>query len=327
MTRLGRIHATAAAILAAGALAGVAGAGGDGTFPTQSPDAFGWSRGDANSAFFSWDFFFTDDFSTANVPGHVVPDPLPMGWPAVQVGELTNTCTLASTANIYCQNNPGFYRFDLPGFDDGEVTAPVEAAPVSLDAAAAPPGSLYTTVLVQMRTLGLRLIRDGSIVVTSDLPMVPPVTPNDPDNDNWPVAGAQPIVDQTVVLFDGPDDVIMAGDIVDETLTFELPGAHPQVFFLFSTGQNTSVDQIAIDTVVRRVPGVAAVCPGDTDGDNTVGPDDLFLLLSNFGAATANGPEDGDVAPVDGPGGSPGDGSVGPDDLFLLLSAFGETCS
>lgn len=66
---------------------------------------------------------------------------------------------------------------------------------------------------------------------------------------------------------------------------------------------------------------VTPPCPGDTNNDNTVDPDDLFTLLANFGATTTNGPADGDVEPIGEP-----DGTVGPEDLFLLLANFGTSC-
>lgn len=73
-------------------------------------------------------------------------------------------------------------------------------------------------------------------------------------------------------------------------------------------------------TVLLSVP-VEPVCPGDTDGDGAITPDDLFTVLANFGRVDASGPADGDVAPVGAP-----DGAVGPDDLFGVLAAFGSSC-
>lgn len=63
---------------------------------------------------------------------------------------------------------------------------------------------------------------------------------------------------------------------------------------------------------VVEIVGPAARVPGDVDGDGTVGPSDLFLLLGNWGAT--NSPVDAD-----------GDGAVGPSDLFVLLGNWGRT--
>lgn len=58
-------------------------------------------------------------------------------------------------------------------------------------------------------------------------------------------------------------------------------------------------------------------CPGDTDGDNDVDPDDLFLLLANFGQIGSTGPAFGDLD---------SDSDTDPDDLFALLAVFGTNC-
>lgn len=63
------------------------------------------------------------------------------------------------------------------------------------------------------------------------------------------------------------------------------------------------------------------LCPGDTDGDFLILPNDPYMILANFGEAVQGGAIDGDVAPAGEP-----DGRVGPDDLFLTLSTFGQSC-
>jgi hypothetical protein len=61
----------------------------------------------------------------------------------------------------------------------------------------------------------------------------------------------------------------------------------------------------------------SAPCPGDLDGDGTIGLGDLTVLLSNFGTASGAGPEDGDMN---------ADGAVDLTDLTAFLSLFGSTC-
>lgn len=71
--------------------------------------------------------------------------------------------------------------------------------------------------------------------------------------------------------------------------------------------------EVNIDTNVRDHSGP---CPGDLDGDRTVGLTDLATLLSNFGRVGAT-PEMGDLN---------GDNNVDLTDLATLLSQFGVQC-
>ncbi|MBL0927657.1 MAG: hypothetical protein IBJ11_08395 [Phycisphaerales bacterium] len=67
---------------------------------------------------------------------------------------------------------------------------------------------------------------------------------------------------------------------------------------------------------------VAPLCPGDVDGNNAVGANDLTLLLLAFGS-TAGPPASANwnpVADIDG------NGSVGANDLTILLVNFGRAC-
>lgn len=58
-------------------------------------------------------------------------------------------------------------------------------------------------------------------------------------------------------------------------------------------------------------------CPGDLDGDLTVGISDLTTLLSNFGTPGGATMQEGDLD---------GDGDVDITDLAALLSVFGAVC-
>jgi hypothetical protein len=58
-------------------------------------------------------------------------------------------------------------------------------------------------------------------------------------------------------------------------------------------------------------------CPGDFDGDRSVGLGDLAVLLGNFGLPPGIGSDEGDLD---------GDGRVELGDLSIFLSYFGATC-
>ncbi|MEY3025049.1 MAG: Dockerin type domain, partial [Planctomycetota bacterium] len=56
---------------------------------------------------------------------------------------------------------------------------------------------------------------------------------------------------------------------------------------------------------------LAPPCPGDLDGDGTIGGGDLAVLLAGWGGSSPD---------LDG------DGVVGGSDLAVLLSSWGEPC-
>jgi len=78
-------------------------------------------------------------------------------------------------------------------------------------------------------------------------------------------------------------------------------------------GGGTSVNAI----VGFRTPQAPPPCPGDVNGDGSVGLSDLSILLANFGTSSGAGPEDGDID---------GDGDVDLSDLSVLLANFGTIC-
>jgi agmatine/peptidylarginine deiminase len=65
------------------------------------------------------------------------------------------------------------------------------------------------------------------------------------------------------------------------------------------------------------IVGTIIECPGDADGDGSVGVSDLLILLANWGEATAGGESGGDFD---------GSGTVGTADLLILLGAWGTNC-
>ncbi len=305
-------------VAAAGALvAGVGGAAPAQTFPAEDPGALGWARGDANTAYFQWETFSSAGFSLSNGPNAgTIPSPLPAGWADVAAGEFTGAAIVTSgSGNPYTFNADGFFRFDVPNYSEGELAGVVERDPVGLTGGEVGPGDLYTAVLIQVRTLGFR-IQDVGNVVTADPGFAAPFTALDPADVAafWPVSGFGPTIDDPLVLVDGPDEPF-AGDVVDEYFYFELPGANAVFSWLCGAPQFTSLDKIAIDTAVFRVPVV--VCPGDANGDGAVTPLDISLVLSAFGSTGVSGPGEGDVT---------GDGAVTPLDISVVLSNFGVSC-
>ena len=68
---------------------------------------------------------------------------------------------------------------------------------------------------------------------------------------------------------------------------------------------------------IAIVPAEQIECPGDLDGDYTIGLADLQILLANYGSTSA-APGDGDLD---------SDGDVDLSDLQILLAYYGTTCS
>ncbi|MGP1309666.1 MAG: hypothetical protein ACTS27_05660 [Phycisphaerales bacterium] len=96
-------------------------------------------------------------------------------------------------------------------------------------------------------------------------------------------------------------------------------GVADGVFTIASFGPNFQVHDFTGDGVVDEDDRVllepAALCSGDTNGDNVVNFADLNIVLSTFGQSGANLP--GDVT---------ADGVVNFADLNTVLSNFGESC-
>jgi hypothetical protein len=282
-------------------------------FNTVPPTSYGWSRTDANSTYYEWDEFGSPFFSSSNFPDvGQFPFPLPASWPDVRAGEITNSAILAASGNLYSLNGQAYFRFDLPTVPAADVVNPVEREPIALDL---PAGSLYTTVIIQVRTLGFEIER-GTNVVTDTITQTLPITSSNPIENNWPVAGELPVEDTEFFRLEQPD-IQFFGDIVDTRFVYEIAGAPGQLFWLATGPQHTSIDLLLIDTHVAQVPE-ATVCEGDTDGDGLVGTTDLLNLLANWGSTNATGPEQGDFD---------ASGSVGTADLLVLLANWGVTCS
>ena len=100
---------------------------------------------------------------------------------------------------------------------------------------------------------------------------------------------------------------------------FVAPNATVRVRFTAEDAGSGSIVEAAIDDFVAYVVDCSGTtpCPGDLDGDGTIGLGDLSVLLSNFGTVSGAEPEDGDLT---------GDGAVDLGDLSALLSVFGTTC-
>lgn len=118
----------------------------------------------------------------------------------------------------------------------------------------------------------------------------------------WRGTGAEDPVTFEPILPPGVTfaDVLSGVDIIAFT-TLE-----PGWFFGF-TDHTFRIDNISIS---RSAPSV----PADLDGDGSVGPSDLVILLAAWGACPPKGDCAADLN---------GSGSVGPEDLTALLAAWG----
>lgn len=111
--------------------------------------------------------------------------------------------------------------------------------------------------------------------------------------------------------------------VVDETLTVNAFTAPTGIFQPGDTYRWIVLAQNAAGTTAATggidfftMEDVAAPCPEDIDGDNTVGTSDLLALLAAWGTTPPPGtPEDIDQ-----------DGAVGTSDLLALLAAWGTAC-
>jgi len=83
---------------------------------------------------------------------------------------------------------------------------------------------------------------------------------------------------------------------------------------LYAGGFFTQAGGVPVNYIARWGSPCAAVpCPADVTGDGSVDPDDLNLVLTNFGQSTSNGDTNND-------------GVVDLADLSAVLNAFGTDC-
>lgn len=99
------------------------------------PDAYGWSREDADSTYLEWDWFTSTDGGNEPDIGQF-PFPLPDGWLEPDVVETTGNAIITSTGNIYSPFGAINLDVTIPNYGTGEGT---------------------TTVLLQVRTMGNEL--------------------------------------------------------------------------------------------------------------------------------------------------------------------------
>ncbi len=120
-------------------LAVVLAAGGSATADFIGPDAYGWSRGDADSTYFEWDYFTNASGGNECDIGQF-PDPLPDGWPDPDVVEITGNGFATGAGNIYSPFGPQVFEISVPNYGYGQGE---------------------TTLLLQIRGLGTELDYDG----------------------------------------------------------------------------------------------------------------------------------------------------------------------
>lgn len=133
-------------------------------------------------------------------------------------------------------------------------------------------------------------------------------------DDDLRLHGASPCIDAGNTTLLPPDLLDLDGDgNVAEPTPLDLAGAARAVD---DPGRpNTGVGTPPIDKGAYERP--RAACPGDLNGDGSVGLNDLTILLSRFGTPGGATAADGDFD---------GDGDVDLQDLTFLLSNFGVTC-
>lgn len=124
------------------------------------------------------------------------------------------------------------------------------------------------------------------------------------------VARATRNADATITWALHVNPPIAGGEPASPAATMTIPGSTlPQAAVLYNDG-GFSTDEIRFGTTWASVLGPPETpCLGDLDGDSTVGPADLALLLGQWGTQGAS-----DLN---------GDGSVDAADLALLLGAWG----
>ena len=104
---------------------------------------------------------------------------------------------------------------------------------------------------------------------------------------------------------DGGNEHVIA---MDTSVTGEMSGT-------LTISSNDPDEPIRLVALIGEV--VSSFCPGDLDGDDLVGIEDLAILLSNYGVTGGATYEDGDLDE---------DGDVDVADLAVMLAVYGTTC-
>jgi len=94
-----------------------------------TPGAYGWVRGDADSAYFEWDLFTSASGGNAPDIGQF-PGELPDGWVTPDVIDSTGTAFVTGSGNFYSPFGPINLRVTVPnyGYGSGQTTLLVQVA-------------------------------------------------------------------------------------------------------------------------------------------------------------------------------------------------------
>jgi|GEM_PF-2508966 len=227
-----------------------------------TPDGFGWSRGDANTSFYSW-----DDFTTATGPNApdagAFPAQLPGSWVSPSVTETTGTAFVTSTGNIYSFTTQLAFEVVVPA-------EPIEGG--------------TTTVLLQTRTQGREV--DHATLFCNGQPPVEYVehyrfTLGPKDVLGGDLVDALwrfevPATGTATITFDGTD-LSMSLDRL-EVDTFSTEGTA----CLADVNGDGSVTPADFSAWVAAFNTQSAGC--DQNGDGACSPADFSAWVSNFNA-------------------------------------------
>ena len=108
-----------------------------------TPDAFGWTRGDADSTYFEWDVFVSA-FGGNDPDVGQFPVELPDGWVSPDVVETTGTAFITGSGNLYSPFGPIHVEVTVPNYGYGTG---------------------QTTLLVQVKTQGNELDYDNVVAM------------------------------------------------------------------------------------------------------------------------------------------------------------------
>lgn len=252
-----------------------------------TPTAFGWDRGDTDSAYFEWDFFFTT--FGGNFPDvGVFPSPLPGSWPAPDVIETTGNGFITSTGNIYSFTDITEFEVMVPNYGRSE-------------------SGLKTSVLVQLRTLG-KEVDPASLMVDGHSPVETIELFREPIEGDFGGGFVQGFILETLFRFE------LTGNADDYLVEFK------------AIEPSMSLDRLAIDTFVSEgvCEGDIADDFGTLNGgDGQVSFGDFLALLGLVGPCPGGTPGCvGDIADDFGTVGNP-DGQVSFGDFLALLGLVG----
>ncbi len=256
-----------------------------------TPTAFGWDRGDADSAYFEWDFFFTT--FGGNFPDvGVFPSPLPVSWSTPDVIETTGNGFITSTGNIYSFTHITEFEVMVPNYGRSD-------------------SGLKTSVLVQLRTVG-KEVDPASLRVDGQSPVETIELLREPIEGDFGGGFVQGFILETLFRFE------LIGNADDYLIEFK------------AIEPSMSLDRLVVDTFVSEGLCVGDIAddfgtlPPLGGPDGQVGFGDFLALLGLVGPCPGGGAPGcaGDIADDFGTLNG-GDGMVSFGDFLALLGLVG----